>query len=524
VKKLVCLIFLFGFVMNAVGGPIALAAQDNDFADPYLPITVKQADGTLINTQLSAYVRKHETLVPLSIATEYLKRDYLVESDGAGLYFKIAAPPFAMDTPNLTEFLKEGVDFRLGATSIYGMPHVNLNGLETLLHIAVTKTADGRGLLISKLPETSSEKAIETKKLHALRVPFKPAGKISLVWDHFLGDPVDLAQEEKIPGLTVISPTWFAVIDGRGAIASKADWKYVQDAHDKGYKVWALISNSFDPDMTKVFLTDESAQDRAVRQLLIYTALYDLDGINIDFENVYDDDSDALTAFVAKLTDKLREQRIVSSIDTTVPSGVPMWSKCYDRAALAKLVDYFMVMTYDEHWRTSPIAGSVASIGWVERGIQNTLQYVPREKLLMGVPFYTREWRESDNGRVRSSTMLMADVENRIARYGVTPSWLDTAGQHYMEYSDDSARYRVWIEDAKSLTLKVDLARKYELAGVAAWRKGFEKPGIWDAVHSALGKKPEPVSPDPMEMDRMNWSLKSLMEKLKGAAGKGVSE
>ncbi len=124
------------------------------------------------------------------------------------------------------------------------------------------------------------------------------------------------------------------------------------------------------------------------------------------------------------------------SIDTTVPSGVPMWSSCYDRAELAKIVDYYMVMTYDEHWRSSPVAGSVASIGWVERGIINTLQYVPKEKLLMGVPFYTREWREADNERVRSSTMWMADVENRIARYGLTPRWLESAGQHYIEYGD----------------------------------------------------------------------------------------
>ena len=307
-------------------------------------------------------------------------------------------------------------------------------------------------------------------------------------------------------------------------MASKADWKYVQDAHDKGYKVWALVSNSFNPDMTKVFLTDESAQDRTVRQLLMYTALYDLDGINIDFENVYDDDRDRLTAFVARLADKLKEQRVVVSIDATVPSGVPMWSNCYDRAALANLVDYYMVMTYDEHWRTSPVAGSVASIGWVERGIVNTMQYVPKEKLLMGVPFYTREWRESDSGRVRSSTMWMADVENRVAQYGLTPQWMEDVGQHYIEYGDGNYRYRVWIEDAKSLELKADLVKKYELAGVAAWRKGFEKPGIWDAVHVALGKTPEPAQPDPLAQELSNWSLKSLMEKLKGTAGKGVSE
>ncbi len=276
-----------------------------------------------------------------------------------------------------------------------------------------------------------------------------------------------------------MSPTWFAVAAERGTVANKAAGKYVKDAHEKGYKVWPLISNSFDPDMTKQFLADESAQDRAIRQLLIFSALYDLDGINIDFENVYDDDRDRLTAFVARLTDRLKQQGMVMSIDATVPSGVPMWSNCYDRAALAKLVDYFMVMTYDEHWRTSPIAGSVASIGWVERGIVSTLKYVPKEKLLMGVPFYTREWRETDLGygraHVRSATMWMSDVETRILQYKLTPRWLENAGQYYIEYADEGYRYKVWIEEAKSIGLKVDLANKYGLAGVAAWRRALRK-------------------------------------------------
>lgn len=515
----VALVGLFGL---AGAAPLL---STGDFSDPDLPLFLRKSDGTLVNTQMSAYVRKHELLVPLPFVTDYLKNDYVMEADRTGINFQIVSPAFELETPRLTDFLKEGVDFRLGSSSVFGVPHLNLRGLEKLLNISVSRSTDGGRLIVEQPTVPAAD-----RRLHAVRVPFKPSGKISLVWDHFLGDPVDLAQEEKIPGLTVISPTWFAVTDARGTVANKADWKYVQDAHDKGYKVWPLISNSFDPDMTKEFFADEAAQDRAVRQLLMYTALYDLDGINIDFENVHDDDKDRLTAFVAKLAEKLKEQNVVVSIDATVPSGVPMWSNCYDRAALAKLVDYYMVMTYDEHWRTSPVAGSVASIGWVERGIVNTLQYVPKEKLLMGVPFYTREWRESENGYgqvgVRSATLWMADVENRVSRLKLTPQWLDAAGQHYVEYWDDDVRYRIWIEDEKSLELKVKLARKHELAGVAAWRKGFEKSGVWEVLHLALGKMPKTDSavPEPAEMDLANWSLRSLMDRLKGTNDKGASE
>jgi len=523
-KNLLSLVLSAFIIAGFLGQPAALAAPENDFANQYLPIKIKMTDGSVVDPLLSGYVGRNEVLAPLSLVTDYLRQDYAVEAGSSSLYFSIPAPAFNMETTRLTEFVKDGVDFRLKAVMVNGAPYINLKGLEKLLNIALGKVGGSSEILILKLSDP-----IPDKRLHAVRLPVKQTAKISLVWDHVLGETVDLAREEKIPGLSVISPTWFAVTDSRGTIASKADWKYVQDAHDKGYKVWALVSNSFEPDMTKAFLADDAAQDRAVRQMLMFTALYDLDGINVDFENVYDDDIDRLTGFVARLTEKLKEQGVIVSFDATVPSGVPMWSNCYDRAALAKIVDYYMVMTYDEHWRTSPVAGSVASIGWVERGIENTLQYVPREKLLMGVPFYTREWRETDLGygrvRVRSSTMWMSDVEERMARYGLTPQWLDAAGQHYIEYADESYRYKVWIEDAKSIGLKVDLVGKYGLAGVAAWRKGFEKPGIWDVIQVGLKQAPAvKEKPDAAELELVNWSLKSYMDKLKGTAVKGVSQ
>ncbi len=498
-----------------------LAAATDEFADPYVSVSIRRPDGSLVNTNRTGYVGRNEVLVPLSVVVDYLERDFTLESRNSGLHFSLAAPRFQLETTQLTEFIKDGVDFQLNATKVAGTPFINLRGLEKLLQVSIEQAQRGKPLIIQKLAAGST-------KLNDVRTPFEPNGKISLVWDHVLDEPANLAQEEKIPGLTVISPTWFAVADERGTVANKADWKYVKDAHEKGYKVWPLISNSFDPDMTKQFLADESAQDRAIRQLLIFSALYDLDGINIDFEKVYDDDRDLLTAFVASLTDRLKQQGMVMSIDATVPPGVPMWSNCYDRAALAKLVDDFMVMTYDEHWRTSPIAGSVASIGWVERGIVSTLKYVPKEKLLLGVPCYTREWRETDRGygraHVRSATMWMSDVETRILQYKLTPRWLENAGQYYIEYADEGYRYKVWIEEAKSIGLKVDLANKYGLAGVAAWRKGFEKEGIWNAIQLALGQPADPVKPDPFAAELADWSLKSLMERAKGADRKGASE
>jgi len=520
VKKFLLAYILISLLVSGWMASPVLAEAD-EFANPFVPVSIRQIDGSLIKTNRNGYIGKHEVLVPLSVVADNLTRDYSIERRNAGLYFMIDRPRFELETPRLTEYIKDGVDLQLNTTNVMGVTYINLKGLEKFLNISIEQARRGEQLIVRKLAKSNT-------KLNDVRTPFKPKGKISLVWDHVLGEPANLDREEKIPGLTVISPTWFAVTDGRGTVANKADWKYVKDAHEKGYKVWPLLSNSFDPDMTRIFLADVSAQDRAVRQLLMLTSLYDLDGINIDFENVYDDDKDRLTAFVSRLTGRLKQQGMVISIDATVPSGVPMWSNCYDRAALGKIVDYFMVMTYDEHWRTSPVAGSVASIGWVEQGIVNTLQYVPKEKLLMGIPFYTREWRESAVGygkpQVRSKTMWMADVESRILQYKLTPRWLEKEGQYYIEYNDENYRYRVWIEEAKSIGLKVALANKYDLAGVAAWRKGFEKEGIWKAIQIALGQPSIPAKTDPYAEELSKWSLKSFMERAKGAEQKGSSQ
>ena len=193
--------FLLMFVMLGLSGCTAATpvAVENEFADPYAPVAIRLADGTIVDTPWSAYFRKHEFLVPLSIVTDYLKRDFIVEADGGGLNVAISSPLFKMETPRLDEYLKEGVDFRLNAVSVFGVPHINLKGLEKLLNLSIARSTDGRKWVISQLPVLPAEKSPSIPRLHEPRVPFKPTGKISLVWDHFLGEPVDLAQEDKLP-------------------------------------------------------------------------------------------------------------------------------------------------------------------------------------------------------------------------------------------------------------------------------------------------------------------------------------
>lgn len=309
-------------------------------------------------------------------------------------------------------------------------------------------------------------------------------GPINLVWDVF--GPKDnltqLVKETRNPHINVVSPCWWAITSAQGDIALKAtDLDYVERAHDRGYAVWALITNGFDAKLTHELLDNPAGRTQVVRQLCKLAHDYQLDGVNLDFENIKMEDRDRLTDFVGEIAQALHKQGLTVSIDVTVPSENGNWSKCYDRKGLAEQVDYVMLMAYDQHSRLSPVSGSVAGLDWVEQGVKLVLQEVPAKKLVLGMPLYMRLWKE-ENGKVTASTLTMKQAEQLIADKELVPGWKSQEGQHYFEYKDQNVLYRVWQEDARSLALKSALVSRYDLAGRAYWRKGFEDPEIWGKV------------------------------------------
>ncbi len=324
---------------------------------------------------------------------------------------------------------------------------------------------------------------------------WKPVGeKLHVTWEHVVNRNPNPSAIGPMPGVHVVSPTWFHLLDGSGAMKNTADPAYVNWAHSRGYKVWALFSNSFDPDLTSEVLATYDKRMVMIRQLLAFAELYKLDGINIDFENVYLKDKDHFTQFVRELTPFLHEQGLVVSIDVTFKSSSETWSMFYDRKALAEVVDYMMIMAYDEHWASSPTAGSVGSLPWVERGLVQIMNEdkVPPRKILLGVPFYTRVWSETKQTdgktKVESIAVTMEYVERTIREKKLTPMYKEDAGQHYVEYTEDGALKRIWIEDETSMRKRAELVRKYDLAGIASWRRGFEQPRIWTVIDEELKK------------------------------------
>lgn len=347
----------------------------------------------------------------------------------------------------------------------------------------LVRTSDGVvGYVEKKLVSTSKQPADKQQQQEeTAEGKWKPEkGKISIAWDYTWGGRPDLSARKKIDGLDVVSPTFFQVVSEDGTIKNRADSKYVEWAHKTGYKVWALISNDFnDVKKAESFLQNTDARDNAIRQLLAFSALYKLDGINLDFEEFPDSDRDMLTQFIKEASVLLKEQGLEVSVDINTRG-------CYDREALAEYADYIAVMSYDQHWSGGKEAGSVSEVPWSERTIKTYLKTIPANKLILGIPFYTRLWKEETaaDGSVSlsSKALSMETARKEVEQNKAVTVWDDNSQQYYAEYTKDGARYKIWLEDASSIDMRSSLVLKYNIAGAAAWRLDFETKDIWEVL------------------------------------------
>ncbi len=321
---------------------------------------------------------------------------------------------------------------------------------------------------------------------------WRPDGKIILTWEHVMKKNPDTSKIGSLQGVNVISPTWLSLKDSNGNINSNISKEYVQWAKMRGYKVWALFSNSFDPKLTHEFFNNPFGKEKAIKDIVKLVEENNIDGINVDFENVYVEDKDNLVMFIRELAAVLHDKNLVISMDVTVKGGSSNWSLFYDRQRLGEVIDYMILMAYDEHWASSPVSGSVASKNWVQKGVEGLLEDVPAQKLVLGVPSYTRIWTETPTiedptkMKVKSKAASMDTVNKIIDQYGLIKTYDLKTGQNYIEYMEENALHRIWIEDETSMKMRTDIIKFYNLAGIGNWRRGFETENIWYIIDTEL--------------------------------------
>ncbi|MGG1661050.1 glycosyl hydrolase family 18 protein [Brevibacillus sp. NRS-1366] len=308
--------------------------------------------------------------------------------------------------------------------------------------------------------------------------------RIVMGWNAFGTTDTYIEQNSAFPNLNVVCPRWFS-LQPQQFVTGEVDPRYVEWAHDTGKQVWAFFGNKFDPELTDQVLHEKKNHEKIARLLETKLVKNKVDGINIDFENMKMENKQDFVSFVRELKKVLSPHGIIVSVDVTRENPDPFWSGSYDRAELGNIADYVIMMGYDEDLGVGEKVGSVASLSWVEEGIQLLMKDVPSSKIILAVPFYTREW--VTNLKTKEATRndrTMIEVEEILKNKGLHKKWDDKARQNYVEFVENDEKHQIWIEDEKSLQERLDIVSKYKLRGTAAWFIGQETPDIWPVFHA----------------------------------------
>ena len=283
-------------------------------------------------------------------------------------------------------------------------------------------------------------------------------------------------------GVNVISPTWYSVTSEQGDVSSYAQGAWVNDMHADGIKVWPLI-NDFNKDIDyKTLFSVRSNRRKLIDTLMRDAVSYGYDGINLDFENIRNEYSKDFLQFIRELALECHKNNIVLSTDNYKPEA---YNKFYNLKEQSSYVDYVVVMAYDEHYAGSKESGSVSSLPFVENGVDKGLQYIPAERTVVALPFYTRLWKEVKSGdgvAVTSSAYGMSSAESVLQSNSATPKWDEETSQYDAEFKADGAKYKIWLEEETSLSKKMETVMAKNVAGIAFWKLGFERMATWTTI------------------------------------------
>jgi spore germination protein YaaH len=285
-------------------------------------------------------------------------------------------------------------------------------------------------------------------------------------------------------GINVIAPTWFSMNDNEGGIRSFGTADYVNKAHSYGLKVWGVVDNfnyknetGADIDVLSV-LSSTAKREKLVKETVSAAKTLGLDGINVDFEGLSSECGTHYVQFLRELSVQCRANGLTLSIDDYVPFN---FNDYYRLDIQGEIADYVIIMGYDEHWHGSGDPGSVASIDYVSNGLDRTLNEVPAEKVINALPLYTILWK-TDGSTVTDEYVTLNNVASLLSRISAEPVWDETTSQNYVEWTQGSVKYQMWIEDETSISVKLNVMKAKNIGGVATWRLGYGTSGVWELL------------------------------------------
>ncbi len=320
-------------------------------------------------------------------------------------------------------------------------------------------------------------------------------GKVNLVWDYY--SEVASAPDRTgvtMDGVNVVSPAFFH-LNSKGNLTENIGQegkKYIEWAHNNGYKVWPMVQNAGSGmiSVTSEIMNDYNKRQELINEIVSACVKYKLDGINLDFENMKQEDKDMYSRFVIELTPRLKDMGVVISVDVTAPDGSETWSMCFDRHVIGDVADYIVFMAYDQYGASSNKSGTTAGYNWVELSLNKFLktEEIENSKIILAIPLYARLWTEDSSGKVVKQSTVPLKNMNSIIPESTNKQWNDDLKQYYVEYKDNSYTKKIWIEDEKSLKEKISLITNNNLGGVASWEKGMETDNFWKFLKQEISK------------------------------------
>lgn len=373
-------------------------------------------------------------------------------------------------------------------TKVGDVLHVLQDGVHSFQRYIYVMTKDGLAGYILNKNIGKAYKEVVKNEYQPVEYPVNHMeGKVSLGWMSVSNKAANnglASLLNKTSGLNVVSPTWFTVSSATGEITSLASNDFVNYAHSKGVKVWALVDDFSKTVKLMDVMSKTTTRTNLINNLISSTLACGADGINVDFEYITEESSPHYIQFLRELSIKCRANKLVLSVDSYVPLS---YNKFYYIDQQGQFVDYVVIMAYDEHHKNSEKSGSVASLSYTQTAIDKAMAKVPKEKLIIGVPFYSRLWGEKldPTGAVvidSVESLSMIDGKDRVVKDGGTFAWNEETMQNYAEYVKDGKTYKIWYEDSKSIAEKLKVIKAAEVAGVGYWRIGQETQDVWPVV------------------------------------------
>ncbi|WP_250278024.1 stalk domain-containing protein [[Clostridium] colinum] len=451
------------------------------------------------NFKMEPIIIDGRTLVPLRDVFEEMNAEILwnekdkeatIKKDGNTVVFKI----------NSNEAIKNSIDvikLDVPAKIINGYTMVPIRAISDSIGYSVEWDNNIRTVVIEtpidkvenntivNNTQATTDITTETTTNFVEPVANQKQDGIKIVWDQ-TSKPINDSEQKRKPinGLDVLCPTWFEIKNSQGDVEDKGSIEYAKWAKEQGYQLWGLVSNSFDAVITHDTLSNPEKRTKIINTLVEYAKKYSLDGINIDFENVAKVDGIYYLQFIKEATPIFKQNGLVVSVDMYVPTP---WTTHYQMEEVGKIVDYVIIMAYDEHYSTSKESGSVSSLPWAEKYMTEATKLVPKDKLIMGVPFYTRVWTETKNPNgsisVVSKSLKMEDAKKLLEDNNAKIIWDEKTKQYYGEYYSDGSTKKIWLEDEKSMEERMKVARKLDVKGIAGWKRGHENNKTWDVIN-----------------------------------------